>query len=107
MWDHNRDLMPHRANVIFGDPEAAQFVWGTGFHWYEDWAAGEPLFDNVRRVAEAWPDKGLLFTEGCNECFDAARLQEWGHAERYGRAMIHDFNNGTMGCVAVRRAGPR
>lgn len=24
VWDHNRDLMFHRANVIFDDPEAAK-----------------------------------------------------------------------------------
>jgi glucosylceramidase len=33
VWDHNRDAMVERASTIFGDPEAARFVWGTGFHW--------------------------------------------------------------------------
>ena len=27
VWDHNRDLMAHRANVIFGDPEASKYAW--------------------------------------------------------------------------------
>ena len=37
VWDHNRDLMAHRANVIFGDPEASKYAWGIGYHWYETW----------------------------------------------------------------------
>ena len=37
VWDHNRDLLFQRANIIFNDPEAAKYVWGLGFHWYEDW----------------------------------------------------------------------
>ncbi|TBR22196.1 glycosyl hydrolase, partial [bacterium] len=55
VWDHNRDLMYQRANVIFSDPEAAKYAWGLAYHWYEDWSGGLPLHDNVRRVAEAFP----------------------------------------------------
>lgn len=96
IWDHNRDLMNQRANVIYSDPEAAQYVWGMGFHWYETWAGGLPMFDNVRKVYEAYPDKNLIFTEGCIEKFDASKYQYWPNAERYGTAMINDFNNGTV-----------
>nr|WP_228530379.1 glycoside hydrolase family 30 protein [Tamlana sp. I1] len=97
VWDHNRDLMNQRANVIYSDPEAAKYVWGLGFHWYETWAGGEPMYNNVGKVNEAYPDKKLMFTEGCNEKFDAAKYQYWPNAERYGASMIHDFNNGTVG----------
>lgn len=97
IWDHNRDLMNQRANVIYSDPEAAKYVWGMGFHWYETWSGGLPMFHNVRKVHEAYPDKGLLFTEGCVERFDASKYQFWPNAERYGMAMINDFNNGTNG----------
>ena len=97
VWDHNRDLMTQRANVIYSDPEAAKYVWGMGFHWYETWAGGDPMFDNLAKVNEAYPDKKLLFTEGCNEKFDAAKYQFWPNAERYGNSMINDFNNGTVG----------
>ncbi len=96
VWDHNRDLMPRRANIIFSDPEASKYAWGMGFHWYETWAGGEPMFDNVAKVHEAFPDKKLMFTEGCNEKFDAAKYQFWPNAERYGTSMINDFNNGTV-----------
>lgn len=97
IWDHNRDLMNQRANVIYSDPEAAKYIWGMGFHWYETWSGGLPMFHNVRKVHEAYPDKGLLFTEGCVERFDDTKYQFWPNAERYGTAMINDFNNGTNG----------
>lgn len=97
VWDHNRDLMNQRANVIFSDPEASKYAWGMGFHWYETWAGGEPMFDNVRKVHEAYPSKNLIFTEGCVEKFDAKKYQFWANGERYGTSMINDFNNGTVG----------
>ena len=96
-WDHNRDLMTYRANVIYNDPEASKYVWGMGFHWYETWAGGQPMFENVEQVNEAYPSKKLLFTEGCNERFDPEKYQFWPNAERYGKSMIHDFNKGTVG----------
>lgn len=97
VWDHNRDLMNQRANVIFDDPVASKYAWGMGFHWYETWAGEQSMFDNVRKVHEAYPSINLLFTEGCVERFDAKKYQFWGNAERYGTSMINDFNNGTVG----------
>ena len=97
VWDHNRDLMVQRANVIFGDPEASKYAWGMGFHWYESWTGGDKMFDNVKIVHEAYPDKNLMFTEGCPESFNPAMYYYWGLGEAYGRSMINDFNNGTVG----------
>ncbi|MEP5366143.1 MAG: glycoside hydrolase family 30 protein [Reichenbachiella sp.] len=97
VWDHNRDLITNRANTILGDPEAAKYVWGTGFHWYETWTGSEPKFENLGKVKESFPDKELMFTEGCNEAFDSNKYQYWPNAERYGKSMINDFNNGTAG----------
>ncbi|HAP36258.1 MAG TPA: glycosyl hydrolase [Bacteroidetes bacterium] len=97
VWDHNRDLMNQRVNTIYSDPDAAKYAWGTGFHWYESWSGGRQMFENVRAVYEAFPDKHLLFTEGCADSFNPERLQHWPNAERYGESMINDFNNGTVG----------
>ncbi len=97
VWDHNRDLITHRANTIFDDPEASKYAWGTGFHWYETWTGGLPKYDNLKLVKEAYPDKQLLFTEGCQEGFDPAHYERWSNAERYGNSMINDFNSGTVG----------
>ena len=96
VWDHNRDLMTERADVIFSDPIAAKYAWGIGFHWYETWTGGLPLFENVSKVNEDYPTKNLIFTEGCIEKFDSSKYQLWANGERYGVSMINDFNNGTV-----------
>jgi glucosylceramidase len=97
VWDHNRDLMVQRANTIFDDPEASKYAWGIGFHWYESWSGGTEMYENVGRVHEAWPDKNIMFTEGCAESFKTDGYYSWSLGERYGRSMINDFNNGTVG----------
>ena len=92
IWDHNRDLMVERASVVYSDPAAAQFVWGCGFHWY-----GEDHFDHVQQLHDAWPDKALLFTEGCQE--GGPHTGEWELGERYGRSIINDLNRWTAGWI--------
>jgi glucosylceramidase len=97
VWDHNRDLINQRLNVIYGDSAAAKYAWGAGFHWYETSQGGNPLYENVAAANEAYPEKSLMFTEGCAETFNPDHYQYWPNAERYGSSMIHDFNNGTVG----------
>ena len=89
-WDHNRDNLFLRARVVLGDAETAKYVWGSGFHWYMDNA-----FDNVQAVHDAFPDKNLIFTEGCQE--GGPHHGEWGVAERYGESVISDFSKWTRG----------
>jgi glucosylceramidase len=88
IWDHNRGLMYQRAQVVLQDPMAAQYVWGTGFHWY----TGDH-FDNVRLVHEAFPDKKLIFTEGCVYPFSWDHIDEWHWGERYAESILRDLNN--------------
>ncbi|WP_375436870.1 glycoside hydrolase family 30 beta sandwich domain-containing protein [uncultured Hymenobacter sp.] len=95
-WDHNRDQVYQRASTILDDPQAAQYVWGIGYHWYETWTGSSMLFDNLRRVHETYPDKHLIFTEGCVENFQFAGISNWALGERYGMSMIGDFNAGTV-----------
>jgi len=95
-WDHNRDLLYQRASTVLNDPQAAKYVWGIGFHWYESWTGGGKIFDNVKRVSEAYPNTHLIFTEGCTEVFNPTQLNSWVWGETYGRSMINDFNNGTV-----------
>ena len=96
VWDHNRDLMSHRAAVIFGDPRAAKYAWGMGFHWYENWSGGEQMYANVEDVHQTFPGKHLMLTEATVEKFSPERYQHWPNAERYGSAMINDFNHGAV-----------
>jgi glucosylceramidase len=92
VWDHNRDQLVARTSVIYGDPAAARYVWGAGFHWY-----GEDHFEQVQRVHDAWPDKQLLFTEGCQE--GGPHIGAWETGERYGRNIINDLNRWTVGWI--------
>ncbi|UOQ68558.1 glycoside hydrolase family 30 protein [Hymenobacter volaticus] len=96
-WDHNRDLMYQRASTILDDPEAAKYVWGIGYHWYETWTTSGMLFDSERRVHETYPNTNLMFTEGCIENFNFDQVNDWKLGERYGNSMINDFNAGTVG----------
>ncbi len=92
IWDHNRNALFERAKVVFDDPNASKYVWGAGFHWYES-----DNFDNVRLVHEVYPDKHLIFTEGCQE--GGPHLGSWDTGERYGKSMLHDLNSWTEGWV--------
>ncbi|MDD4816640.1 MAG: glycoside hydrolase family 30 protein [Victivallaceae bacterium] len=92
VWDHNRYRLYDRVRTIYKDPEAAKYIWGAAFHWYCD-----EQFDNVLRTHEAFPDKKLLFSEGCHE--GGAYLGEWVMGERYAHNMINDLNRHTVGWV--------
>ncbi|MBM7704541.1 glycoside hydrolase family 30 protein [Metabacillus iocasae] len=86
IWDHNRDNIYERAKVILSDEDAAKYVWGTGVHWYVS-----EEFENLSKVHHAFPDKHLIFTEGCME--GGVHLGAWQTGERYGRNIIGDLNN--------------
>lgn len=92
VWDHNRDHLVQRASVVYSDAKAASYVWGAGFHWY-----GENHFDQVQLVHDAWPDKQLLFTEGCQE--GGPHHGSWDLGERYAHSMINDLNRWTVGWI--------
>ena len=92
IWDHNRERLYDRAKIVYSDPQAARYVWGSGFHWY---AAN--VFENVQRTHDAWPDKKLLFTEGCQE--GGPHLGSWLTGERYAESVIQDLNHWTVGWV--------
>lgn len=97
VWDHNRDLIYQRAQTYFNDPVVAKYAWGIGFHWYEPWSGGQPMYDNVKLVNEAFPNENIFFTEGCAESFTATGYNRWSLGEKYGSNMINDFNNGMVG----------
>ena len=90
--DHNRDELLQRAATIYADPEAAKYIWGAGFHWYV-----EDHFDHVQALHDAWPEKALLFTEGCQE--GGPHHGAWSLAERYARSIIQDLNHWTVGWI--------
>jgi glucosylceramidase len=104
IWDHNRDLLYERAKVVYDDPQAARYVWGAAFHWY----VGDN-FENVQLTHDAYPDKQLLFTEGCVE--GGPHFDGWEIGERYGHSMLQDLNHWTVGwmdwnLLLDQRGGP-
>jgi glucosylceramidase len=92
VWDHNREDMVPRAYATYADPAVRQRVWGMGIHWY-----CADVFDNARLVHDTWPDKHILFTEGCQE--GGPHPGSWDVAERYAKSMLNDLNRWTVGWV--------
>lgn len=92
IWDHNRDIVVERVKTTLGDVQAKAYIWGTGIHWYVSEA-----FENLTTVHNLYPDKHILFTEGCIE--GGVKLGAFDSAERYARNMIGDFNNYCEGYI--------
>lgn len=62
IYDQNRDHLEHWADVIFGDPETAEYVSGAAVHWYS--STTEVYEDVFNRVNEKFPDFSIIHTEG-------------------------------------------
>ena len=91
-FDHNRDILENYAGAVFSDPEAARYVWGAALHWYvsEDFAA-------TSRLLAKFPDKHVLFSEGCWE--GGAKPGQWDRGSRYARNIIGDLKHGVCGWI--------
>jgi len=66
---------------------ANKYIGGAAYHWY----SGDQ-YDQVAKVAENYPDKELVFTEGCVE--GGPRNGAWFTGERYAHNIFNDLNNG-------------
>lgn len=89
MWDHNKDLILERTKGTFADEEAGRAIQGIAFHWY----SGDH-FEALQTVRERYPDKELIFTEGCVEYSKFSKRNQVDFAESYGHALIGDLNAG-------------
>lgn len=94
IWDHNRDLLYQRVTTTLSDALANKYATGIGYHWYETWTDSEPMFSNVDETKRAFPNKFLIFTEGCIDQFNFNKINDWSLGEHYGKNIIGDFNNG-------------
>ena len=62
IYDQNRNDLEHWAEVIFGDPETAEYVQGAAVHWY---ASTYKVYEDVLdRVHEKFPEFSIIHTEG-------------------------------------------
>ena len=83
IYDQNRDHLEHWADVIFGDPETAQYIYGAAVHWYSSTVkVYEEVFEQVHKK---FPDFAIIHTEGTIDdlgkpapdgVYDPARFQE-------------------------------
>lgn len=92
IWDHNKERVYERARTAFADADAAKYIWGTAFHWY----SGDH-FGGLDAVHHQFPNKKLLFTEGCVE--NGVKLGTWSTGERYGHHIIGDMNHWCCGWI--------
>ncbi|RED63213.1 glycoside hydrolase family 30 protein [Cohnella lupini] len=90
IWDHNKERVYDRAKTAFEDALASKYIWGIGFHWY----SGDH-FEALSVVHDRFPDKKLIFTEGCHE--GGVQLGSWKSGERYAHDIMGNLNNWMSG----------
>lgn len=90
IWDHNKEKIVERARVTI-DKDTDKMIDGIAFHWY----TGDH-FEALTIAHELFPDKQLIFTEGCVEYsrFDADQLR---NAQMYAHDIIGNLNGGMNG----------
>ena len=106
VWDHNKEKILERAAESFSVEGARDVIDGIAFHWY----TGEH-FDALAEVHRQYPDKALIFTEGCVEYSRFEVENQIQNAEMYTHDIIGDFNAGMNGfidwnLILDRQGGP-
>jgi glucosylceramidase len=89
VWDHNKERAVERGRAVFSDPAASRYVAGLGFHWY----SGDH-FEALETLHHLYPDKTLLFTEGCDS---VESMGTWETGERYAHEIMGDLNHWAAG----------
>jgi glucosylceramidase len=105
IWDHNKERVYARARAVLAGIAPEDPVSAVAFHWYSG-----AYFENLALCREFFPDKQLIFTEGCegrdgglfsSASFDDAVKHEraWQTAEHYGAEIIGNLNAGMNGFI--------
>lgn len=87
IWDHNKERLFERA-VETIDEETDAMIDGIAFHWY----TGDH-FEAISLTHEIFPNKELIFTEGCVE-YSRFDKDEVYNAEMYAHDIIGNLNHG-------------
>eukprot|EP00285_Hemiselmis_virescens_P003840 CAMPEP_0173406742 /NCGR_PEP_ID=MMETSP1356-20130122/65325_1 /TAXON_ID=77927 ORGANISM="Hemiselmis virescens, Strain PCC157" /NCGR_SAMPLE_ID=MMETSP1356 /ASSEMBLY_ACC=CAM_ASM_000847 /LENGTH=363 /DNA_ID=CAMNT_0014367777 /DNA_START=51 /DNA_END=1138 /DNA_ORIENTATION=+ len=94
-FDDDKSALREWADTILSDPEAANFTWGMGLHWY----FGD-LTEHMSYVRESYPNAFMLATEGCTCVYDQKEYNDsWSRAQRYVHDAVNDLNTGVVGWV--------
>ena len=94
VWDHNKEVLYDRAKGVLSVQGADKYIRGLAFHWY----TGDH-FDAVNITKEVFPDKELMFTEGCVEYSRFADSNEVSKAEMYAHDILGNLNAGANGII--------
>ena len=86
-WDHNKERVIERADVMLGGELGKKYVDGIAFHWY----SGDH-FEELEMFHKSYPDKELVFSEGCYE-YSYGMMDTIKIGEKYAHDMIGNFNN--------------
>lgn len=90
VWDHNKERLFDRATEVIS-PETDDKIAGFAFHWY----TGDH-FDALRLVRRYYPNKKLLFSEGCIE-YSRFTDNQQENAGIYAHDMLGNFAAGMNG----------
>lgn len=94
VWDHNKEEAYNRVREIFSDKTARDFTSGVAVHWY----TGDH-FEALEIIRQLYPEKEILFTEGCVEYYRYADAGEIQKAEMYAHDMIGNLKYGANGII--------
>jgi glucosylceramidase len=89
VWDHNKERIFDRTETICSDEITNNAVGGVGFHWY----SGDH-FEALELVRRKYPDKLLIFTEGCIEYSKFSSDSQLKNAQMYAHEIIGSMNAG-------------
>lgn len=87
IWDHNKERLYERAMETI-DCETDFMIDGIAFHWY----TGDH-FEAISLTHELYPNKELIFTEGCVE-YSRFDKDEVYNAQMYAHDIIGNLNHG-------------
>ena len=89
IWDHNKERVYDRALTTIR-PDTEGLIEGVAFHFY----TGDH-FKALSLLARRFPDKRLIFSEGCMEYSrQDIGADTWLHALRYAHEYIGDMDHG-------------
>ncbi len=89
IWDHNKERVYDRAVATIAGKEACECIDGVAFHWY----SGDH-FEALQLVRDKFPEKELIFSEGCAGFSGYRKTSEVTVAEKYAHDMIGNLNSG-------------
>ncbi len=89
VWDHNKEEAYQRFKEVTASEKAMKYVAGAALHWY----TGDH-FEAIDLIRKQYPDKQIIFTEGCVEYSRFADSGEVQKAEMYGHDILGNLNAG-------------